>query len=110
MNRTLTDEFAGVPEIIQSIDIIAQLMRQLPASALDRTLVFPTCLAGCLTDDPMKRELFKARLVGQQSQFGNIHQALMVMETAWQRRDTRGGAVEWRDLLHIQGRNLLLLV
>ena len=106
----MTDGFAGVPEIIQSIDVIAQLVRQLPVSALDRTLVFPICLAGCLTDDPIKREIFKARLVGQQSQFGNVHQALMVMETAWQRRDTRGGVVEWRDLLHVQGRNLLLLV
>jgi hypothetical protein len=100
----------GVPEIIQSIDVIVQLVHQLPMPALDRTLVFPMCLAGCLTDDPVKREIFKSRLVGQQSQFGNVHQALMVMETAWQRRDTRGGAVEWRDLLHVQGRNLLLLV
>lgn len=106
----LTDGFAGVPEIMQCIDTIAQLIRQLPMSTLDRTLVFPLCLAGCLTDDPMKRDIFKARLVGQQSHFGNIHQALMVMETAWQRRDTRGGPVEWRDLLHVQGRNLLLLV
>ena len=95
---------------MEAVDIIAQLMRQLPTSALDRSLVFPICLAGCLTDDPRKREAFRARLVGQQSMFGNVHQALMVMETAWQRRDTRGGVVEWRDLLHVQGRNLLLLV
>ncbi|KAG9315232.1 hypothetical protein JVU11DRAFT_4366 [Chiua virens] len=109
-NGTLTNTSAGVPEIAQSTDVITQLIRQLPLSALDRTLVFPICLAGCLTDDPVKREVFKARLVGQQNQFGNVHQTLMVMETAWQRRDTRGGAVEWRDLLHVQGRHLLLLV
>ncbi|KAF8558189.1 hypothetical protein OG21DRAFT_1589091 [Imleria badia] len=110
LHTILSGPIPGVPEIIQSIDVIAQLVRQLPVSALDRTLVFPICMAGCLTDEPIKREIFKARLVGQQAQFGNVHQALMVMETAWQRRDTRGGVVEWRDLLHIQGRNLLLLV
>jgi len=110
LHTILSEPIPGVPEIIQGIDTITQLIRQLPVSTLDRTLVFPMCLAGCLTDDPLKRDIFKARLVGQQSQFGNVHQALMVMETAWQRRDTRGGAVEWRDLLHVQGRNLLLLV
>ncbi|KAF8134962.1 fungal-specific transcription factor domain-containing protein [Boletus edulis] len=110
LHTVLSEPIPGVPEIIQSIEVITQLVHQLPMSALDRTLVFPICLAGCLTDDPAKREIFKMRLVGQQSVFGNVHQALMVMETAWQRWDTRGGAVEWRDLLHVQGRNLLLLV
>jgi len=110
LHTILSDPIPGVPEIIESVDVIAQLVRQLPMSALERALVLPICLAGCLTDDPRKREVFKARLVGQQSMFGNVHQELMVMETAWQRRDTRGGVVEWRDLLHVQGRNLLLLV
>ncbi|KAG6373392.1 hypothetical protein JVT61DRAFT_6541 [Boletus reticuloceps] len=110
LHTVLSDPIPGVPEIIQSVEVITQLVHQLPMSALDRTLVFPICLAGCLTDDPAKREIFKMRLVGQQSVFGNVHQALMVMETAWQRWDTRGGAVEWRDLLHVQGRHLLLLV
>ncbi|KAF9223696.1 hypothetical protein BS17DRAFT_733378 [Gyrodon lividus] len=110
LHTVLSDPNPGVPEIVQSIDTITQLMRQLPMSALDRTLVFPICLVGCLSDDPVRREVFKARLVVQQSHFGNVQHALMVMETAWQRRDTRGGAVEWRDLLHVQGRTPLLMV
>jgi hypothetical protein len=110
LHTVLSDPNPGVPEIIQSIDNITHLMRQLPMSALDRTLVFPICLAGCLTDDTLRREVFKARLVGQQSHFGNVHQVLTVVETAWQRRDTGRGTVDWRDLLHVQGRTLLLLV
>ncbi|KIJ66899.1 hypothetical protein HYDPIDRAFT_108852 [Hydnomerulius pinastri MD-312] len=110
LHTVLSDPNPGVPEIIKSIDVITHLMRQLPMSILDRTLVFPICLAGCLTDDPVRREVFKARLVTQQSDFGNVHQALVVLNTAWQRRDNRGGASEWRDLLHLQGRSLLLLV
>ncbi|KAF9243472.1 fungal-specific transcription factor domain-containing protein [Melanogaster broomeanus] len=110
LHTVLSDPNPGVPEIVQSVDMITHLIRQLPMSALDRTMVFPICLAGCLTDDPLRREVFKARLVGQQSHFGTVHQALTVMETVWQRRDTRRGSVDWRDLLHVQGRNLLLLV
>ncbi|KIK99965.1 hypothetical protein PAXRUDRAFT_822141 [Paxillus rubicundulus Ve08.2h10] len=110
LHTVLSDPNPGVPEIVQSTDVVTHLVRQLPMSALDRTLVFPICLVGCLTDDPARREVFKARLVGQQSHFGNVEHALMVMKTAWQRRDTRGGAVEWRDLLHVQGRTPLLLV
>ncbi|KAH7884373.1 fungal-specific transcription factor domain-containing protein [Phlebopus sp. FC_14] len=110
LHTVLSDPKPGVPEIIGSIDVIIQLLHQLPVTILDRTLIFPICLAGCLTDDPIRREIFKSRLSGQQDGFGNAPQALRVLETSWQRRDTRGGAVEWRDLLHVQGRYLLLLV
>ena len=99
-----------MPEIVKSTDVVVQALSQLPVSNIDRCLVFPICLAGCLTDDPMKREFLKARLQGQHNGFGNTNQTLRVMETAWQRRDSRGGTVEWQDLLHIQGRYLLLLV
>jgi hypothetical protein len=100
----------GVPEIVNSIDVIVQLLNRLPVSNIDRCLVFPICLAGCLADDPMKREFLKSRLQSQHDGFGNTNQTLRVMQTAWQKRDNQGGKVEWQDLLHIQGRYLLLLV
>ncbi|KAG1739188.1 fungal-specific transcription factor domain-containing protein [Suillus paluster] len=110
LHTVLSDPNPGVPEIVNSIDVIVQILNRLPVSNIDRCLVFPICLAGCLTDDPMKREFLKARLQGQDDGFGNTSQTLRVMETAWQRRDNQGGAVEWQELLHIQGRYLLLLV
>lgn len=110
LHTVLSDPNPGVPEIVNSIDIIVQLLNRLPVSNIDRCLVFPICLAGCLTDDPMKREFLKTRLQGHQDGFGNITQTLRVMQTAWQKRDSQGGTVEWQDLLHIQGRYLLLLV
>ncbi|KAG1870780.1 fungal-specific transcription factor domain-containing protein [Suillus subalutaceus] len=110
LHTVLSDPNPGVPEIVNSIDVIVQLLNQLPASNIDRCLVFPICLAGCLVDDPMKREFLTSRLQGQHDGFGNTSQTLRVMQTAWQKRDNQGGKVEWQDLLHIQGRYLLLLV
>jgi hypothetical protein len=100
----------GVPEIMKSVDIVVQLLNRLPVSNIDRCLVFPICLAGCLAEDPRKREFLKARLQGQHDGCGNTDEALRVMETSWQRRDDRGGPVEWQELLHTQGHYLPLLV
>lgn len=110
LHTVLSDPNPGVPEIVNSIDVIVQLLNRLPVSNIDRCLVFPICLAGCLVDDPMKREFLTSRLQGQHDGFGNTSQTLRVMQTAWQKRDNQGGKVEWQDLLHIQGRYLLLLV
>ncbi|KAG2110232.1 fungal-specific transcription factor domain-containing protein [Suillus discolor] len=110
LHTVLSEPNPGVPEIVNSIDVIVQLLNRLPVSNIDRCLVFPICLAGCLVDDPMKREFLKTRLQGQHNGFGNINQALRVMQTAWQKRDSQGGAVQWQDLLHIQGRQSVLLV
>lgn len=63
-----------------------------------------------MTDNPVQREVLKTRLLTMQDGFANIHQTVRVLETVWHRRDNRGGAVEWRDLLHVQGRHRLLLV
>lgn len=110
LHTVLSDPNPGVSEIVNSIDVIIQLLNRLPVSNIDRCLVFPICLAGCLVDDPMKREFLKTRLQSQHDGFGSTNQTLRVMQTAWQKRDSQGGTVEWQDLLHIQGRYLLLLV
>ncbi|KAG2336984.1 hypothetical protein BDR05DRAFT_78235 [Suillus weaverae] len=102
LHTVLNDSNPGVPEIMDSVVAMVQLLNRLPASNIDRCLVFPICLAGCLTDDRITREFMKARLLAQHDGLGNINQTLRVMETAWQRRDDRGGAVEWQDLLNIQ--------
>ncbi|KAH7925835.1 hypothetical protein BV22DRAFT_1064197 [Leucogyrophana mollusca] len=108
LHTVLSDANPGVPEIIASVDVIIQTLGRLPSSVVDRSLVFPICLAGCLTDDPVRREVLKARLHAQQEGFGNIHQTQRVMEAAWHRRDSTGAAVDWRELLRDQG-NLLLV-
>ena len=84
-------------------------MGQLSVSELDRSLVFPICLAGCLTDDLAQRSLLRTRLQTCDAGFGTLMQARVLMDAVWQRRDMHGGAVDWRDLMHEQGLNLLLI-
>lgn len=101
--------YLGVPEIKTSVDAIIQLFGQLPASEVDRSLVFPICLAGCLTDDRGRKELLKARLQAQDENLGNILQARALMETVWRRRDIEGGSIDWRKIMQSDGLNLLLI-
>ncbi|KAI6123527.1 fungal-specific transcription factor domain-containing protein [Pisolithus croceorrhizus] len=110
LHTVLNGSYPGVPEIMHSVDVIVQLLRQLPVSIMDRGLMFPIYLAGCLTDDAVQRDVLRTRLLGIQDGFRNVHQTVQVLETVWHRRDSRGGAVEWRDLLQVQGRHRLLLV
>ncbi|KAI6155245.1 fungal-specific transcription factor domain-containing protein [Pisolithus tinctorius] len=106
----LNGSYPGIPEIMQSVDVVIQLLRQLPGSVMDQGLLFPIYLAGCLTDDAVQRDALRTRLLGIHDGFRNVHQAVRVLEAVWHRRDNRSGAVEWRDLLHVQGRHRLLLV
>ncbi|KAK0204809.1 fungal-specific transcription factor domain-containing protein [Desarmillaria ectypa] len=99
----------AVPEITASLNTITQLLHQLAPSEIDRTLVFPVCLAGCMTDSSSHREFLKARLQSQDESIGNLLRARLVMEAVWQKRDTRGGPSEWRETLRERCPNLLLI-
>lgn len=90
---------SAVPEIAASVDSIIQLFHQLAPSEIDRTLVFPVCLAGCMTDNSSHREFLKARLQSQDESIGNLLRTRLVMEAVWQKRDTRSGPSEWRKTL-----------
>jgi hypothetical protein len=107
----LSDSNPAVPEISASVETILQLLNQLPPSEVDRSLVFPICVAGCLTDNPGHREIYKARLQGQDENIGNLLQTRVIMETVWQRRDVHAGlaAVDWRETVRERGMNLLLM-
>jgi hypothetical protein len=86
-----------------------QLLNRLPPSELDRSLVFPICLAGCMTDDPAGREVLKVRLHAQEQNIGNLLQARAVMEAVWQKRDAHGGVIDWRETMRDHHLNLLLV-
>jgi hypothetical protein len=99
----------GVPEITSSVDGIIKLFGRLPPSELDRSLVFPLCITGCMTDNRARRDLLKGRLQAQDENLGNILQARALMEAVWRRRDVGGGAVDWRKIMHDDSLNLLLV-
>src|SRR5258708_39038764 len=68
---------------------------------VDRSLVFPICLAGCMTDDPEMRAFFSGRLRSLGNVVGNTTTALELMEAVWRVRDSMGGVeVAWRDVMN----------
>lgn len=109
LHTVLSGANPAVPEISASVGTTMQLLNQLPSSEVDRSLVFPICIAGCMTDDPVNRNLLSGRLQGQDQNIGNLLQTRAVMEAVWRKRDSHGTTVDWRDNLREQGKNLLLV-
>jgi len=109
LHMVLSDALPGVPEISETVDTIMQLFNRLPTSIVDRALVFPICMTGCMTDDRHIREVLSARLDAQEQCFGNLHQTRRVMEAVWQQRDLQGGAIDWREMIRAHRWNLLLI-
>ncbi|TFK27792.1 hypothetical protein FA15DRAFT_132708 [Coprinopsis marcescibilis] len=102
-------DLPGVPEIAASVDEIVRQLANLPPSNLDRALVFPICLAGCMTNDSSKRDYLKGRLQGLNETYGNLLQTRLLMETLWQRRDVGGGTPDLREIIQEQSISLLLV-
>jgi len=109
LHTVLSDSVPGVPEITASVDRNIKLFSRLPPSEVDRSLVFPLCLTGCMTDNRARRDLLKGRLQAQDENIGNILQARALIEAVWRHRDVGGGVVDWREIMHNNGLNLLLL-
>jgi len=109
LHTVLSDSVPGVPEISASVDVITKLFNRLPPSEVDRSLVFPLCITGCMTDNRARRDLMKGRLQAQDENIGNILQARALMEAVWRRRDAGACAVDWREFMHNDGLNLLLV-
>lgn len=110
LHTILNGTIPSVPEINTSVDTIVQMIRQLSPTDIDRTLVFPICLAGCMTDNSIHRDFLKGRLQTQDETIGNIMKTRFLMEGVWQRRDVSGGVnIDWREMMRDCGLKLLLM-
>uniref|UniRef100_A0A8H7Y332 Zn(2)-C6 fungal-type domain-containing protein n=1 Tax=Psilocybe cubensis TaxID=181762 RepID=A0A8H7Y332_PSICU len=109
LHSVLSNSTPGVPEIGSCVTTIVRLFTQLPASEVDRTLVFPICLAGCMTNDSTVRDFFKGRLRLLNESYGNLLQTRRLMEAVWQKRDIGGKEVDFRETIREQGLKLLLI-
>ncbi|KAG2017763.1 hypothetical protein CC2G_007246 [Coprinopsis cinerea AmutBmut pab1-1] len=109
LHTILSNSSPGVPEIAGSVDEIVRQLGLLPSSNLDRALVYPICLAGCMTNDSTKRDYLKGRLQGLNETYGNLLQTRLLMETLWQRRDVGGGTPDLREIIQEQSISLLLI-
>ncbi|KAF8589458.1 hypothetical protein K439DRAFT_1657899, partial [Ramaria rubella] len=109
LQSVVNDHNPVVPEIIDGVNATMQALNKLALSEVDRGLVFPICLAGCLTDVPEQREFFKQRLDAQDTSLGNLAQTRRLMDVVWRKRDTQGGVVDWRNTMPELGVNLLVI-
>lgn len=82
---------------------------KLPPSGVDRLLLFPILLLGCVADDPLQRHYLADRLRAQVAPFGNLEEVLKLMHAIWARRDETGQPVEWRAVMKDLGMELLLI-
>ncbi|KAF5382023.1 hypothetical protein D9615_004431 [Tricholomella constricta] len=109
LHTVLSNANPGVAEIRESVETIVRLLHQLTSSEIDRALVFPICLAGSMSDVSAHRDFCKGRLQHLDGSIGNLMQTRLVMEAVWQKRDVKGGPVDFRDTIRERGLNLLLI-
>jgi len=99
----------AVKEVKQSVNSVMEAIMAIPSRDLDRSLVFPITLSGCLSESREHREFFADRLAAQGSAVGNGSQAKLLMETTWKRRDAGEKGINWRDVMKDLGFDLLLV-
>ncbi|KAF9485136.1 hypothetical protein BDN70DRAFT_848342 [Pholiota conissans] len=109
LHTVLSNSTPGVPEISHGVDVVVRLFSQLTPGEIDRSLIFPICLAGCMTNDSTKRDFFKSRIRSLNENFGNLLPTRRLMEAVWQKRDVGGKEVDVRDTIREQGLKLLLI-
>jgi len=112
LHTILSESLPAVPEIVASVANLATLIHDLPASELDRAIMFPLFLLGCMTDQPMMQETIKGRFARlQNNDLGNSSYAITMLESIWTDRRARGGSVvvDWREYLRQQQWIFLLL-
>lgn len=106
----MTGTCLAIADISRGVNALITALNQLPQSSVDRALVLPMVLIGCLAAVPDQRQVALTRLAARDEAIGNIKSARFLMERVWNVRSIHGDAVDWRDVLlndmHVQ----LLLV
>lgn len=99
----------SLPSTAASVRATYTAIVALPSSAVDRSLVFPLCIAGCSTDDAGLRAFFEERLSAMSGPVGNSGRTLELMRSVWDRRDRFGEVVGWRDVMRDSKVEILLV-
>ncbi|KAF8340586.1 fungal-specific transcription factor domain-containing protein [Cantharellus anzutake] len=103
------------PSVSHTQDAVAALKLSLEAvpfdmvNKVDRSLIFPICLSGCMTDDLNLRAFFGGRLRSLDNAVGNTITALQLMEAVCAMRDSTGEAVTWRNVMNEMKFELLMV-
>ncbi|KLO08795.1 hypothetical protein SCHPADRAFT_908338 [Schizopora paradoxa] len=86
-NLACNEIMTGVYETVMALRRVPKTPDSLLNSVV-RSVIFPICLAGCMTDDKPSRAFLKDLLVRQQTA-GNSTQVLEAMEKVWRQREEK---------------------
>lgn len=122
LNTVLSGDKPTVPKISHSVRDTVDALRQVPhdpnslRQSVVRSVVFPICIAGCMTDDLEQRKLLLA-LLAETPGAGNCNAVAQVMMDVWAKRDpppnkkrhtAQPRDVSWRQALRENGALLLV--
>lgn len=98
------------PEIRTSVARMTELLTQLPQDTGLRTLVWPFCVAGCLSqpEDEWRYRAMVQRM-GSVSVFGTVKAAMEIMEAVWARRHQIDESWDVAKCMRILGHGVLLI-
>jgi len=97
-------------EVSTAVNDVVTAVQNLPCSDVDKSLVFPLCLAGCLSATGAQKDIFRGRLSPHHT-VGNCHRAVEVIDAVWAKRQALadGTVVDWRKSMEELGFRLLLV-
>ena len=97
----------SVAKTLRALECIPEEPLRLRESVI-RSVVFPICIAGCMTDNAEYRKKLLSMLQGTQGA-GNCSAVAQVMQSVWDKRDSQPKAeVGWRQVLRKNGALLLV--
>lgn len=98
------------PRVSTALNDAMIAVQNLPSSDVDKSLVFPLCIAGCLSATENQKNTFRERL-SPHNTVGNCQRAVEVIDAVWAKRQAvaEGTVVDWRKSMEELGFRLLLV-
>lgn len=116
LHSVVSGEHPGCKEIAESVGATIRALQRVQGTAVERSVVrsvvFPICICGCLTEDQAQQQFLRGLLRGQQSEsVGNCVEVADLLESVWDQR-AKGQPVSWRKIMiqNGKGAEMLLLV
>jgi len=110
LSSVVSDCKTRTPGISAAVNDVTTAVQSLPRSDVDKSLVFPLCIAGCLSATRDQKNFFRERLSPHHT-VGNCQRAVQVIDAVWAKREAMadGIVVDWRGTMGELGLRLLLV-
>lgn len=110
LSSVVSDCKPRAPAVSAAVNDVMAAVQNLPRSDVDKSLVFPLCIAGCLSATRDQKHFFRERLSPHHA-VGNCQRAVQVIDAVWAKREAVGDGivVDWRQTMGEIGLRLLLV-